>query len=156
MRVQTESLSDWIVRHGAQRVMARLMNACFWRCLGRRQRGDEVRGKRRTGGRWGRGWREEGRRTKRTCELLMRARRLALSPNVNAHIYTQTEHTGIYIDCGYCYTLHQLCHHPSTLPHLVTIYNLILNLSCLFYCPFTSACILSHHLYYIPPIIPCT
>lgn len=74
------------VENGATRVRVMKgvvrMSVCvyaFGWCLGVGQRGDEVRGKWEDS--WGRGCKEEGRRTKRTGELLMRASRLALSTN---------------------------------------------------------------------------
>lgn len=89
------------------------------------------------GGSWGRGCKEEGRRTKRTGELLMRVSRLALS--TNAHTHTLKVHTGIYTEHGYCYTLHQLYLLLVPLPPATT-HNLSLNLACLSSCLFTSTC----------------
>lgn len=66
-------------------------------CLGDRQRGDEVREKRADSrGSWGRGCKEEGRCTKRTAELLMRASRLALSTNARTHIHTKGAHSHLH------------------------------------------------------------
>lgn len=101
------------------------------RCLGDEQRGDEGgRTEEAAGG--GDVRKEEGRRTKRTGELLMRASRLALSANARTHIHTQGAHT----ERGYCYTLHHPClllpsHHPQPQPQfsLSVLPSLYLDLS---------------------------
>lgn len=105
------------------------------------QRGHEVRGKREDrGGSWGRGCKEEGRRTKRTGELLMRASRLALSTNAWTHIHTKGAHRHLH---RAWILLHITSPPPLSSSFSATTQNLSLNLARLSSCLFTATCLLS-------------